>query len=601
MTADLQLSRALAAHKAGNMPEAERLYRVFLETHPDHADACALLGVAVGVRGDFPEAIEWVDKAVALDPNSAILFFHQGTVLSTAQKIPEAVAAFRRAVELQPDMPQMRYNLANTLRANGDWQGAIAQYREVLRHDAKFLDAYNNLALSLAHEKAYDEAMSFATQAVALDPAFGDGWLTVSNVAEKLKDYDVAVGAGKRAVELMPHNHYSWFGYGVALNRVNRDEEAIDAYQHAVVLNPSRADIWDNLAQTYQSLNRLDEAERTFRKAVAVDGQVIENEDREIDENEYGNRHWHLALIELLRGDYTKGFARYRARIAAIKQLKRLSFPCPLWKGEDLAGKTLLVCDEQGYGDTLMMARFLPVLRARGARIVFSVHKVLAPLLRGWEGADIVIAHEEKVPPCDYFCSSFDLPHRCGATLENLPHHVPYLPELEPDEKTQLPPGGFKVGLVWGGSPLHLSDAKRSVPLALFADIFTIPGVEFYSFNRDLKPGDTALLPRFPIQNLVPLLTDFAAAARLIGQMDLIISCDTATAHLAGGLAKETWVMLPFAPDWRWLTGRSDSPWYPTMRLFRQPRPADWKPVVAAVKEALEKRLHESLPKRTSR
>ena len=139
------------------------------------------------------------------------------------------------------------------------------------------------------------------------------------------------------------------------------------------------------------------------------------------------------------------------------------------------------------------------------------------------------------------------------------------------------------------------------MPLALFADIFTIPGVEFYSFNRDLKPGDAALLPQLPIQNLVPLLTDFAAAARLIGQMDLIISCDTATAHLAGGLAKETWVMLPFAPDWRWLTARTDSPWYPTMRLFRQPRPADWKPVVASVKEALEKRLHESLPKRTSR
>lgn len=592
MTADPKLSQAVAAHQAGNLAEAERLYRALLEAEPGHADAWALLGVVVCTRGDFVQAIEYVNKAAALAPHSGIIFFHRGTVLATAQKFPEAIAAFRRAVELQPDIPHLHYNFANTLRAAGDWQEAIAHYREALRYDSKFLDAYNNLALSLVHEKSYEEAMHLAMQAVALDAAYGDGWLTLSNVAEKLKDYDVAVGAGKRAVDLMPGNHYAWFGYGVALNRVNRDEEAIAAYQTALKLKPSRADIWDNLAQTYQSLNRLEEAEATFQKAVDVAGQTIpDEEEREVDESEYGNRHWHLALIELLRGKYKEGFARYRARTSAIKELKRLTFPCPLWKGEDLKGKSLLVCDEQGYGDTLMLARFLPLLRAQGVRIVFSVHPVLAPLLRDWPGADIVIAHEEPVPPCDYFCSSFDLPHRLGITLETLPNQVPYLPVLPPDEATLLPAGGFKVGVVWGGSPLHLADAKRSVPLPVFADIFSVPGVEFYSFNRDLKPGDAALLPQYPIENLVPRFSDFAAAARLIGQMDLIITCDTATAHLAGGLAKPTWVMLPFAPDWRWLTGRDDSPWYPTMRLFRQPRPGDWKNVVAAVKDALIKQV----------
>lgn len=372
MAADPELSQAIAAHQGGNLLEAERLYRAFLGKQPDHADACALLGVVLGSCGRYAEAIEWVNKATALDPDSGILFFHQGTVLMTAQKISEAIAAFTRAVALQPDAPQMHYNLANALRAADDWQGAIAQYRETLRCDNKFLDAYNNLALSLVHEKEYDSALHLAMQAVALDASYGEGWLTLSNVAEKLKDYDVAVGAGKRAVDLMPGNHYAWFGYGVALNRVNRDEEAVAAYQTALKLKPSRADIWDNLAQTYQSLNRLEEAEATFEKAVDVAGQTIEDEEgREVDESEYGNRHWHLALIELLRGDYQQGFARYRARVHAIPQLKRLPFPCPLWKGEDLRGKTLLVCDEQGYGDTLMLARFLPLLRAEGARIVF--------------------------------------------------------------------------------------------------------------------------------------------------------------------------------------------------------------------------------------
>ena len=223
---------------------------------------------------------------------------------------------------------------------------------------------------------------------MAIKPDYGDGWLTACNVAEKLKDVETALKAGKRAIDLMPGNHYAWFGYGVALNRANRDEEAITAYQTALKLNPRRADIWDNLAQTYQSLNRLDEAEATFWKAVDVAGQTIDDEEeREVIESEYGNRHWHLALVELLRGKYKQGFARYRSRVNEIKELKRLSFPFPLWKGEDLTGKSLLVCDEQGYGDTLMLARFLPVLRARGVRVVFSVHKVLVPLLQGWPGA----------------------------------------------------------------------------------------------------------------------------------------------------------------------------------------------------------------------
>jgi tetratricopeptide (TPR) repeat protein len=508
-----------------------------------------------------------------------------------AQKLPEAVTALKRATSALPHVAQIHYNLANALRSIDDWVGAIAHYRETLRIDAHFLHGYNNLALSLVHEKQFDEALLLARQAVALNDRYGEGWLTLCNIAEKVKEYLLALEAGEKAVELMPESHYAWFGYGVALNRANRDAEAVIAYQHALKLNPARADIWDNLAQTYQSLNRLDEAEAAYRKAIEIDNQIIADEDRRaIDESEYGNRHWHLALIELLRGKYIQGFARYRARASAIKELKRLSMPFPLWKGEDIRGKTLLVCDEQGYGDTLMLARFLPALKAKGARVAFSVHKVLVPLFQNWDSADFIIPHNGTMPLCDYFCSSFDLPHLLGITLDNLPHTVPYLPVLAPDAVTRLPPAKHKIGVVWGGSPLHLNDSKRSIPLAVFADLFTVPDITFYSFNRDLKKGDENLLPDYPIENLVPRLTDFAAAARLIGQMDLVITCDTATAHLAGGLGKETWVLLPFAPDWRWLTTRSDSPWYPTMRLFRQPASGDWHSVIAEVKRALQMR-----------
>ena len=587
----MSLQAAIAAHQAGNMPEAERLYRAFLQTEPQHADACALLGTVIGARGVFEEAIQYVDKAVAIDPSSGLLHFHRGTVLMAAQKLPQAIDAFTRAVQLQPNVPQIHFNFANALRAHEDWQSAIKHYREAARLDPHFLSALNNLSLSLVHEKQHDEAFHIAANIVAMDASYGDGWLTLCNVAEKVKDYDKALDAGKHAVALIPDNHYAWFGYGVALNRLNLDEEAIDAYKRALMLNPKRADIWDNLAQTYQALNRLDEAEQAFRKTIEVAGQIIEGDGtREVDESEYGDRHWHLALLQLLRGDYKAGFARYRARISAIDALKKPSTPFPLWKGEDLTGKTLLICDEQGLGDMLMLARFLPALRARAAQLVIVMQKALIPLFEAEKTGDVLIPLGDKIPPCDYYCASFDMPHRLGITLENLPNKAPYLPVLPPDAATLLPKTGKpKIGVVWGGSPLHKADAKRSISLPLFADLFSVPHIEFYSFNRDLKPGDAERIKDYPVENMASRLNNFADSARLIGQMDLVITCDTATAHLAGASGKNTWVLLPFAPDWRWLLDRSDSPWYPTMRLFRQPKVEDWQSVIEQVRLALAK------------
>ncbi|MDE1900615.1 MAG: tetratricopeptide repeat protein [Alphaproteobacteria bacterium] len=584
------LDAAIAAHRRGAMADAERLYRAVLNDNPGHADACALLAVVLGARGAFDDALRYADRAVVIDPASGLLHFHRGNVLMAAQKLPDAIAALEQARALQPNMAQVHYNLANALRAAGDWPRAIDSYRAALALDPASPDTANNLALSLVHEKQIEEAQIIASDLTARVPGYGEGWITLCNVAEKTGDYRLALSAGRRAIEIAPQNHYAWFGYGVALNRLNRDADAIDAYTRALALEPGRADIWDNIAQSYQSMNELDKAYDAYRQAVDVAGQAIVGDGaRAVDEEEYGNRHWHLGLVELLRGDYKSGFAHYRARFKSIPELKRLSMPFPLWRGEDLTGKTLLVCDEQGFGDTLMLARFLPVLRARGARVVFSVHPVLKSFFADWDGADAVIAHEGQVPPCDFHCSSFDLPYWLGVTRDTVPAAVPYLPVLSPDADTFLPAAGMarKIGVVWGGSALHKGDAKRSVPLRLMAKLFDTPGAAFYSFNRDMKEGDAALLPRLPVENLAPALKDFAAAARLIGQMDLVITCDTATAHLAGGLGKPVWILLPFAPDWRWLTGRADTVWYPTARLFRQPRQGDWTSVVADVKAAL--------------
>jgi tetratricopeptide (TPR) repeat protein len=583
------LNSAMAKHRAGDLEEAAKLYRQALMAQPEHPDAMALLSNVLSLQGVHEEAIALIEKAVAGDEKSALFRFYHGNALMQAKRMQDAANAFRAALALKPDLAEAHYNLANVLRASDDWAGAIASYQKALAINPNYAEAHNNLALSYVHEKKYDEALKEAEKAVVLAPNYGEGWVTVCNVAEKTADYKLGLTAGEMAIKLMPANHFAWFGYAIILNRIDRNDEAIKAYEKALELKPSREDIWDNLGQTYQSLNRLDEAAAAFRKTIEVAGQVIQGEGtRAVAEEEYGHRHWHLALLELLQGKYNEGFARYRSRFKKVGGLQRPNYSRPVWKGEDLTGKTILITDEQGMGDTLMLARYIPLIKQRGAKIIFSVHPALEPLFKGWDAVDSVIVHGALVSSYDFYASVFDLPHIFGTTVDTIPSNIPYLPVLAPDEKTKIKSDGRpKVGVVWGGNPLHTNDIRRSVPLPLFADIFSINSVQFFSFNRDMKEGDAILLSNYPVTNLKPQLNNFADATRLLAQMDLVITCDTATAHLAGGLGKPVWVMLPFAPDWRWLTDREDSIWYPSARLFRQPRISDWAGVVAKLKEAL--------------
>lgn len=587
------LQRALARHQSGELDEAEFLYKETLRKDSTQTDAKALLGLVLGAKGLHEEAIASAREAVAEDPCSPLFRFQCGTVQMNAGKLVDAMGSFREAIRLKPDFAEAWYNLANAQRAAGGWSGATESYWTAIRINPNCAEAYNNLALCYAHERDMGRALELAREAVAKAPEYGEGWRTLCNIAEQTADYELAREAGARCANLMPEDHFAWFGYGVAMSRLNRFEEALVAYKRALALKPDRADIWDNLGQTYQSMNRLEEAEAAFLKTLEVAGQVIPDEDkREVAEEEYGNRHWHLALMELLRGKYKQGFARYRARFQEIGGLRRPSYTHSLWKGEELRGRTILVYDEQGFGDTLMLCRYLPMLKRLGARVKFSVHPALVPMFRGWSEADEILEHNSPTGDYDYHASVFDLPHRFGTTLGAVPATIPYLPQLEPDETTKLPPapqGEFRIGVVWGGSPLHKNDSNRSIPLNVFREIFDNgpQNSVYYSFNLDMKDGDADLLPRLNVTDLSPRLKNFADSSKFVRQMDLMVTCDTATAHLAGGLGVNVWTLLPFAPDWRWLTERSNSVWYPTMRLYRQPTIGDWKAVVREVRESI--------------
>ena len=584
------LSHAIELHQQGQLDDAAAHYQAVLKDAPQNPDALALLGLVREAQGQFDTAIDLIQQAIRQDGGSGLFRLYLGNTLMSAGRVAEAAVALRHAVALQPDLAVAHYNLGNALRKLDDWAGAIDAYKQARQTQPRNAELCNNLALCYVHEKLYDDALREAKAAVNIAPDYGEGWLTLCNVAEQCKDYQLACSAGEHNVRLLPDNPRAWFGYGVALNRLDRHDEAIIAYERALTLKPDRGDIWDNLGQSYQSLNRLSEAEAIFRKAIEVDGQGIADDQlRTIDEASFGHRHWHLALVELLQGKYDLGFARYRSRFRGVGGLARPHYRQPLWRGENLGGKTLLVWDEQGLGDTLMLARYIPILRQQGARIIMSVHPALKPLFTQWDQVDQVVGDGDSVSGFDYHASFFDLPLWMGTKIDNIPARLPYLPLLEPDADTTLAGDGRrKIGVVWGGSPIHTNDSRRSIPLSLFRQIFSDTDSQFYSFNRDMKVGDAALLSALPIINLAPRLNNFTTSARLIRQMDLVITCDTATAHLAGALGIKTWVLLPFAPDWRWFTERNDSPWYPdVMRLFRQPDNGRWDDVIALVKQAL--------------
>ena len=424
--------------------------------------------------------------------------------------------------------------------------------------------------------------LSVLRQSAEQSPDDINRWLDLCAEAEKLGDYTQVLNAGEQIIRLAPDKPQSHYIRGMALHRLDRIEEAANAYKRVLALDDNYLDGWVNFGECMRLLNRIPEAEEACHRAIAVSGQGP-------DQSDYGSHYLNLALIELLKGDLASGFKHYPARFKAITHKKRAGYTQPFWRGEDLRGKAILVVVDQGHGDTLMMARYLPLLKERGARVIMQVQPGLVSLLNDWNGVDQVLDASRDTPAAfDYHVWEFDLPRIFETTLKTVPAKIPYLPIVSPDRATYLPDDGEpRIGVAWAGNPDHRDDHRRSIPLANFKSLFDVSGFQFFNLNRDMRPGDAELIAQLPVTDLAPRLSDFAATARFIYQFDLIITCDTAIAHLAGGMGKPVWILLPFAPSWHWMMEREDSPWYPTARLFRQKIRGDWDEVMKRVAGAL--------------
>lgn len=577
------LQQALALHQAGHLLEAEQAYRAVLETQPRQADALSLLGVVLEALGRPQEAVGFIRQAVALDPKAGIFRLHLGNALLAAGEVAAAVNELRFAIRLQPQLAEAQYNLGNALKTLGENDAAIAAYRACLHLQPAAHEARNNMALLISARGDYAGAYQAMEIILAADPANLKARVNYANIADEAGHYDISHREAERAVIVAPRDAEALFALALAKTRLGYDKAALQLYARLLSAMPSHAKAWDNYAQILQAHALWDEASLAYQRALALTPQ-----DADIC--------YHSALFDLLMGHLTQGFKGYDWRFKAVPLLKRIVHStAPLWDGTDPRGQTILIADEQGFGDSLMFCRFLPLLRACGARVIYACRAPLLSLLQGWNGVDVFVPFAEAAnTPCDAHASMMDLPYllRMG---ESVPSAVPYITAPDGGVPTcVVAEKKLKVGVVWAGNPQHKHDHRRSIPYAVFRALFqgmTDVPVQFYNLLRpaDLRANEQQYFAVDGVCDLGAQITDFATTARFIAALDVVIAVDTSTVHLAGALGKPVWVLLPLGPDWRWQINRSDSPWYPTARLYRQETADDWASVLQQVKADLRR------------
>ncbi len=433
------------------------------------------------------------------------------------------------------------------------------------------------------------EARDAATRATALAPGSGEGWFLAGTAHRAIGDAQAAIGALRRAIALAPAHASAHLNLGSALADLDRFEQAERHMRRATKLDPA-------LPEAYASLSWLLASTGDLAQAKQASGTAIDLRP------DFAQAHWNLSFACLLGGEFEEGWREYEWRKRHDRYSRDFTrLPGPEWRGEALAGRTILVLAEQGLGDAIQFARFLPMLDARGATVRLACAAPLIPLLRAGLGVSAITRREAPTGKYDVWVDQMSLPGLLGTRLETIPGSIGYL-QADPARAAiwhEKLPSGPRIGLVWSGNPRHSNDSRRSIPTACLAALMSILDASFVSLQVGPLSGEITEL--FGLPDRSADLTDFAETAALVVNLDLVVTVDTSAAHLAGALGVPVWVMLLYAPDWRWMTGSRDSPWYRSMRLFRQTRPGDWTGQLAEVASELSARYGSRFDNRKRR
>jgi tetratricopeptide (TPR) repeat protein len=599
------LERATGHHAAGQLAEAEQAYREALAIAPDHADTLHGYGVLAHELGRADVAVGMIGRALKLGGGRAHYYINLGRALRDLGHGEEARGAFQCAAILDPDDPVAQLNLAVVLAELGRRAEAAERYRTAVHLDPGLPEAWVNLGVLLHAAREFDEAEECFRQVTILRP-----WDAAAHALRALvlreqgraveaelivreavrldpdnAEYRNMLGATlidlgrpgdaqmelQRGLEAAPDHAQARNNLGLALQDLGRLEEALAELEGVARRQPDNADARSNLGGVLRDLGRVEEAEAAWREVLARDPS-------------HASAHFNLGTVLLARGDFAAGWAGFEWRDRVPGRRPR-EFAQPRWRGEGLGGGVLLIHAEQGFGDAIQFCRYVPLAAGHGS-IVLEVPGPLVRLMTGLEGAGRVVARGDALPRFDAHCPMLSLPYVFGTTVDTIPANVPYLeaPErvLWKSRVGGLP--GLRVGICWAGSAGYQYDRWRSLGAGELTELADTPGVSLVSLRKEAAGP---VPPKLRLHDWSAELGDFAETAALIAELDLVISVDTAVAHLAGALGKPIWLLNRFDADWRWMLGGELSPWYPGLRQFRQPARGEWGSVIRQVRAAL--------------
>lgn len=621
------LQQALAFHQAGKLDAAKLLYSKILEKDPDNVESLFLLGTLSSDVGDLDKAETLLKKAITALPDyaeshnnlaivylaqanyeAAVLSFRQAVVLKPEyydahfnlgvayhqlSRFEEALESYQTTVEHKPDHDKAYYNMGVIFHDNGRLNEASKCYSNAVAINPEYVMAYNNLGDVYQKLEQYSEAIGSYSRAISLKPDYAEAHYNLAILYQTMGNYDISIESYKKAISFKPDYAEAHYNLGNLYNEQWMPGEAVESFKSALVLKPDYAEAYNNLGEALQRQGKLVEAAANYTLAFKY-------------KPDYLMARFNLSIALLLMGDYLNGWREYEQRLLIPKYNKR-EFKQPKWDGIPLAGKKILVHAEQGFGDTFQFLRYLPMVQSLGGHVVFECQSGLSSLLNRCDGFDEIIEKAPEgsdEPTSDLFVPLMSLPTLFKTKVSSIPANVPYIfpdPELVErwkqrlDELCSTPekgrPASFKIGLVWAGKPDRKYDKVRSCKLAQFAPLGLVPDSVIFSLQKGeavKQIGESG--DGFNIINLekeLDVTTKFVDTAAVISNLDLVISIDSAVAHLAGALGKNVWTILPFAHDWRWLEKREDTPWYPDMRLFRQKKIGDWEEVVNRIVQEL--------------
>lgn len=655
MSVGAKFNAAMALHSQGKLAEAAKLYEEVIGQDNGNFAALHGLGVIAYQTGNLEKSVGLISRAVQINPKIAAGDPYRSAALNQLGRHDEALAVCNEAIRLALDFAEAHYNRGNAFHGLGRLEDALASYAQATAIRPNFAEAWSNRGNALQGLRRFEEALASCDRAIALQPNYAQGWYNRGNALYDLGRFEDALSSYNRAVELRPNHAQAWYNRGKALTDLRRREEAVASYEKAVALNPAYAqawcnrgnvlndqerfeealisydkalalkpdyaEAWSNRGTALQYLYRLDQALAAHDKALALKpdyaeahcnlGSVLNTLNRPLEalanfeqaialKPDFSHAHFNKAITELGLGNLEAGWRDFEWRRKIVEMSGDRVFPKPLLTSvKNIQGKTILVHFEHGFGDTLHFYRYLELLHQAGAKVLFNVQKKLRRLLTPRGGFIQFVELDDPSLQYDYHIPMMSLPWVFKTTAQSIPASVPYVRAEDALTQTwheRLGAHGFKIGICWMGSVTHMKGGdRRSFPVTCFEPLAKLNGVRLISLQKTEEAGELKSLPPGmtveSFENVDAGPDAFIDTAAIMKNLDLVITNDTSLSHLAGALGMPTWVALQQVADWRWLRDRDDSPWYPTLRLFRQKADGDWSGVFAEIKAALEKQL----------